>query len=177
MPAGCGGSTAVAPLLWGAAAARRVAAEAGGDSAGSCDSERVAIHAPPSAPLPSAPPRSGAPATSPAAPGFDLVVATDVMYVHEAVVPLLDALQVLAAVLLAAAPPLTDTRCVANSQALCGARTEVLLAYGRNRPAEAVFLEGAAKRFSIDTLADEELHEARLAHHASQPAQLAHAPH
>ena len=41
----------------------------------------------------------------------------------------------------------------------------MLLAYGRNRPAEAAFLEEAAKRFSIETLADEELHEARAAHH------------
>ena len=51
----------------------------------------------------------------------DLVVASDVMYIHEAV------------------PDLVATLAV-----LTGAGTTVLLAHGRNRPAEAAFLEAAA---------------------------------
>lgn len=66
----------------------------------------------------------------------DLVVATDIMYIHEAV------------------PDLVATLAV-----LTGAGTTVLLAHGRNRPAEAAFLEAAAQAgLSARELLPSELH-------------------
>jgi len=106
----------VAPLLWGADAARRVAA-GGPDRADDVHCLR--------------------PAAQPRPAGFQLVVATDVMYVHEAVPALLDALRALSE-----AP---------------GA--EVLLAHGRNRPAEAAFLAAAAPHFAVEEVPEAELHD------------------
>ena len=65
----------VAALEWGRDAAERVATAA----AQSGDEDLVV---------------RPCPAADPQEPGFDLVVATDVMYVHEAVPPLVDTLQV-----------------------------------------------------------------------------------
>jgi predicted nicotinamide N-methyase len=104
----------VAPLLWGAEAARRVASAVPDDA--NCIRRAAA---------------------APGSHGFDLVVATDVMYVHEAVPALLAALRALSE-----AP---------------GA--EVLLAHGRNRPAEAAFLEAAALHFSVQEVPEAELHD------------------
>ena len=106
----------VAPLLWSADAARRVAA--GGPDR---DDDAHCLR----------------PAVQPRLAGFQLVVATDVMYVHEAVPALLDALRALSE-----AP---------------GA--EVLLAHGRNRPAEAAFLAAAAAHFAVEEVPEAELHD------------------
>lgn len=117
MPPDGAAGVRVAPLLWGAEAARRVAAAEPGDADDANCLRRAAA--------------------APASHGFDLVVATDVMYVHEAVPALLAALRALSE-----AP---------------GA--EVLLAHGRNRPAEAAFLEAAAAHFSVEEVPEAELHD------------------
>lgn len=106
----------MAPLLWGHDAARRVA-DTRPDSADDPNCLRVAA--------------------SLAAAPFDLVVASDVMYVHEAVPALLASLRAL-------------------SQA---PGAEVLLAHGRNRPAEAAFLEAAAAHFAVEEVPEAELHD------------------
>ncbi|KAL4447760.1 hypothetical protein ABPG75_004979 [Micractinium tetrahymenae] len=69
-------------------------------------------------------------------PPFDIVVACDVMYIAEAVPPL-----------------------VASLVALSGPATEVYISHGRNRQAEPQFLEAAGKHFSIETVRGDELDE------------------
>jgi predicted nicotinamide N-methyase len=66
----------------------------------------------------------------------NFVVASDVMYIADAVPDL-----------------------VATLRALCDEQTTVLLAHGRNRPAEEAFLAAAAPAFSVEVLADDELHK------------------
>ena len=56
------------------------------------------------------------------------------MYIEEAVIPL-----------------------VASLEVLCHQETVILMAYGRNRPAEASFLSRAAKAFDITELASKDL--------------------
>jgi hypothetical protein len=74
VPAGVSAGVRVAALLWGRDAAERVAASSGDDDSG-------CIHATAERERPAA------------GSAFDLVVATDVMYIHEAVQPLVDTLQ------------------------------------------------------------------------------------
>ncbi len=137
-------------LLWGRDAARRVLAAAAEPAAGD---ECVCPGA----------------AGDACAAGFDLVVATDVMYIHEAVQPLVDTLQArraacarhampaAAASLPAHMPRACGAYARARAQALCGPHTEVLLAYGRNRPAEALFQKAAAKIFDTHEVPEAEL--------------------
>ena len=67
----------------------------------------------------------------------DFVVASDIMYIHEAIDDL-----------------------VATLDALCDADTTVLLAHGRNRPAEAAFLAAAAAAgMMVTPIAEDALHE------------------
>lgn len=113
--------------------------------------------------------------------GFDIVVGTDLMYVNEAVVALVETLDVRAA-----PPPAASTlrrRSDAARQnrssapsAACRAQVlsspgpgeegsrrrpaEVLLAYGRNRWAEGAFMEAAKEVFSIEDVPASELDEA-----------------
>ena len=68
---------------------------------------------------------------------FDVIVASDVMYIPDCV-PVL----------------------VATLKELCGKYTDVFLAYGRNRTAEESFLLAAERAgFTVTTLEAEELHE------------------
>ncbi|KAL4419147.1 hypothetical protein ABPG77_002660 [Micractinium sp. CCAP 211/92] len=69
-------------------------------------------------------------------PPYDVVVACDVMYIAEAVAPL-----------------------VASLVALSGPATEVYISHGRNRQAEPQFLEAAGKHFAIETVGSDELDE------------------
>lgn len=64
-----------------------------------------------------------------------LLLASDVMYIADAVPDL-----------------------VATLVALCDRTTEVLLAHGRNRPAEDSFLRIAGTRFAVAVVPDEDLH-------------------
>lgn len=67
----------------------------------------------------------------------DFVLASDIMYVHSAVSDL-----------------------VATLDVLCSAETMVLLAHGRNRPAEASFLAAVeAAGFTVSPVPEEALHE------------------
>lgn len=70
------------------------------------------------------------------APPFAVVCACDVMYISEAVGPL-----------------------VASLVALSGPGTEVLIAHGRNRQAEPEFMLAAKKCFSVEKICSEELDE------------------
>ncbi|GJP49799.1 hypothetical protein CLOM_g8967 [Closterium sp. NIES-68] len=76
------------------------------------------------------------PCASGGPPTFDLVVATDVVYDHGAIAPLVDTLAM-----------------------LCGPRTSVFIAHGRNRQALAEFLRRVGERFRVREVAWEEMHE------------------
>lgn len=78
----------------------------------------------------------GTPVGSALGAPFDIVVACDVMYIAEAVPPL-----------------------VASLVALSGPGTEVYISHGRNRQAEPQFLEAAGKFFTIETVGSDELDE------------------
>ena len=66
---------------------------------------------------------------------YDLIVAADVLYVHDGVAPLVQTLA-----------------------ALANAQTEILLAAGRNRQAADAFFAAASEAFTISTIDPSELH-------------------
>lgn len=96
------------------------------------------------------------PADGPLSLPFDLVVACDVMYVHEAVPALMDSLLQLARNAESAHRGSEDSCCLDAGHHCC----EVIVAHGRNRPAEELFVTTAKREgFDVQEVPGRELDE------------------